>query len=208
MENLSTRSTVQTQEYFLQGSINDSSREILMHRLRGLCDNTEDGPEPFQDHEMIFAIKSATAQPAQPVMFRVRRSLIHGDVPWHMRYVGQAEQSRHTLMRHCIDVGCTDNAALFLKEMGFRLEYEFVAKGFMFRKGRMKVTVSKIFRMQQPGSVDPSKLEAVSLSFLVELSVIALAGQDHIQEDMKNFGEQLKPLVLLDKVDHRRVQMQ
>jgi len=31
------------------------------------------------------------------------------------------------------------------------------------------------------------------MSYLVELSVIAPHGQDQIQEDMKNFAEQLKP---------------
>ncbi len=45
------------QEYLLQGSITDNFREVLLHRLRGLCDNAETNPETFLDHEMVFALR-------------------------------------------------------------------------------------------------------------------------------------------------------
>ena len=45
-----------SQEYFLQGSILESSRDVLLHRLNGLCDNVETGPEKFHDHEMVYSI--------------------------------------------------------------------------------------------------------------------------------------------------------
>ena len=38
----------------------------------------------------------------------------------------------------------------------------------------------------------------------VELSVLAPSGNDSVAEDMKNFSDQLKPLVNLDKYDLRR----
>ena len=41
-------------EYLLQGSIVDTSKEVLIHRLRGLCDNAENPPEIFTDHEMVL----------------------------------------------------------------------------------------------------------------------------------------------------------
>ena len=66
----------------------------------------------------------------------------------------------------------------------------------MFRKGRMKITVSKIFKVSQ----DP-----ISQSYLVELSVLAPSGQDAIAEDMRVFAEQLKPLVQLEKIDYKRL---
>lgn len=37
------------------------------------------------------------------------------------------------------------------------------------------------------------------------MSVLAPSGQDAIGEDMKAFAEQLKPLVLLDKIDYKRI---
>ena len=43
-------------EYLLQGSIVDNSKDVLIHRLRGLCDNAENQPEVFTDHEMVFQL--------------------------------------------------------------------------------------------------------------------------------------------------------
>jgi len=70
----------------------------------------------------------------------------------------------------------------------------------MGRKGRIKVTVSKVFKIGGPGS-NVDNLDPVSQSHLVELSVLAPSGNDAVAEDMKLFAEQLKPLVSLDKVD-------
>ena len=47
-------------------------------------------------------------------------------------------------------------------------------------------------------------LEQLSSSHLIELSVLAPSGSDAVAEDMKNFADQLKPLVFLDKVEPRR----
>ena len=142
---------------------------------------------------------------------RVRRDcdIERKDFPWHCRYVGQPEmgdKNRATLVRSSIDVACSSNIQQFLSEMGFKMDYEFISQGFMFKKGRMKVLVSKIFRLVVPGNFDNG--EAISNSYLVELSVVANAGQDSLAEEMKAFAEQLKPLVHLDKIDHRRLMAQ
>lgn len=48
---------VPDQEYLLQGSILDTAVEVLLHRLRGLCDNVDSGPDQFHDLEMCFTIR-------------------------------------------------------------------------------------------------------------------------------------------------------
>ncbi|CAG5126442.1 unnamed protein product [Candidula unifasciata] len=200
------------QEYLLQGSILDTHRDVLLHRLRGLCDNAERNFEAFSDYEAVYVLRnSSTAQQSQNqhVTFRVRHALDHSDAPDHIRYLGQAElgdRSRHTLVRACLDVACSSNVRDFLTEMGFRIDHDYVVKGHFFHKGRMKVTVYKIFRLIQPNKTDPHNLEPLGQSHLVELSVVAPLGQEQIGEDMKNFAEQLKPLVLLEKFDHRKIQ--
>ena len=80
----------------------------------------------------------------------------------------------------------------------------------------MKITVSKIFKIVPPepfpggpqqSTTSPAtdgNLEPLSGSHLVELSVQTHSGDDAVAEDMKNFAEQLKPLIVLDKVDPRR----
>lgn len=76
----------------------------------------------------------------------------------------------------------------------------------MFRKGRMKITVSKIFKMGGiPTKPGESYTEPISQSYLVELSVLAPTGQDGIGRDMMVFAEQLKPLVQLEKIDFKRL---
>lgn len=60
----------------------------------------------------------------------------------------------------------------------------------------MKISVSKIFKINQ---------EPISQSYLVELSVLAPAGQDAVAEDMRIFAEKLKPLVTLEKIDYKRL---
>lgn len=47
---------IPNQEYLLQGSVLDTAVEVLLHRLRGLCDNVDSGPETFNDHEMCFSL--------------------------------------------------------------------------------------------------------------------------------------------------------
>lgn len=75
----------------------------------------------------------------------------------------------------------------------------------MFRKGRMKITVSKIFKVNVPFKMGDPFNEPISSSYLVELSVLAATGQDAIGEDMRIFAEQLKPLVQLEKIDFKRL---
>lgn len=193
------------QEYLLQGSIQDPHVDVFLHRLSGLSDTVTPGPQCFNDHEIVFQISNRGSPTCQPLVLRVRRSLEQPDYPWHVRYVGQPEvgpKSTHTLVRSCIDVGTSDNIVQFLQEMGFKMDHEYIAKGYLFRKGRMKITVFKIFRLLQPGNAET--MEPISGSHLVELSVLATHGQEQIQEVMKNFADQLKPLVQLEKIDHQR----
>lgn len=128
---------------------------------------------------------------------RVRRAQ-DVEAPLQLRYIGQPElgdRTRPTLVRSSLDIACTPHVIDFLTEMGFRLDFEYSTKGYMFRKGRMKITVSKILK---------NMTEPISQSYLVELSVLAPKGQDAIAEDMRIFAEQLKPLVQLEKIDYKR----
>ena len=72
----------------------------------------------------------------------------------------------------------------------------------------MKITVSKIHKIGQgppnPNGPPQEALEPLTVSHLVELSVLAPSGSDAVADDMKNFAEQLKPLVQMDKIDPRR----
>eukprot|EP00088_Acartia_fossae_P060246 TRINITY_DN7209_c0_g1_i5.p1 TRINITY_DN7209_c0_g1~~TRINITY_DN7209_c0_g1_i5.p1 ORF type:complete len:213 (-),score=37.13 TRINITY_DN7209_c0_g1_i5:432-1070(-) len=189
---------VPDQEYLLQGSVLDTHLEVLNHRLKGLCDNVDVGHHTFHEKEMVFSIRGNSTM---PLALRVRHSLDASiNVPWQLRYVGQPETgNRPTVVRSCFDIACSSNIVEFLTELGCRLEFEQVCKGFIYRKGRIKVTVTKIFKQGTGDTLDP-----ITNSHLVEMSVLATSGSDKVAEDMKVFADQLQPLVNLDKYDMRR----
>ncbi|XP_022130937.1 mediator of RNA polymerase II transcription subunit 18 [Pieris rapae] len=194
---------IPNQEYLLQGSVLDSAVEVLLHRLRGLCDNVDAGPETFDDQEVCFSLRDPNQQVA-PLMLRVRKALDARDMPYQLRYIGQpdlGDKNRPTVVRSSLDIACSGMLIEFLNELGCRIEFEYSVKGYMFRKGRMKITVAKVFKISQ-SSMPP---EPISQSYLVELSVLAPQGQDAIGEDMRAFADQLRPLVQLDKIDYKRL---
>ncbi|KAB0801898.1 hypothetical protein PPYR_04854 [Photinus pyralis] len=200
---------VPDQEYLLQGSVLDQYVEVLLHRLRGLCDNVDSGPESFHDHELCFTLR-ATSGPGSAMVLplRVRRALDVPEAPWQLRYVGQHElgdKNRPTVVRSSIDMACSSTIVEFLTELGCRMDFEYISRGYMFRKGRMKITVSKVFKMGGLTNKPGESVEPISQSYLVELSVLAPSGQDAIAEDMRVFAEQLKPLVHLEKIDYKRL---
>lgn len=198
-------------------------------RLKGLCDNVDSEPENFQDHEICFSLRMPN-QPVtisiqnpykdhivfifrlipiqNPLLLRVKKAHEADQSlpfqPYQLRYVGQPEigdRTRPTLVRSSLDIACTPAIIEFLTELGCRVDYEYINRGFLFRKGRMKITVSKIFKVKPGDSFN----EPISQSYLVELSVLAATGQEVIGDDMRIFAEQLKPLVQLDKIDFKRL---
>lgn len=48
---------IPNKEYLLQGSIMGKYVDVLLQRLRGLCDNVDSGFEHFHDQEMCFSIR-------------------------------------------------------------------------------------------------------------------------------------------------------
>lgn len=199
---------IPNQEYLLQGSVLDQYVEVLLHRLRGLCDNVDSGPESFHDHELCLTLRGTNPGTPMVLPLRVRRALDVPDAPWQLRYVGQHElgdKNRPTVVRSSIDMACSSTVVEFLTELGCRIDFEYIARGYMFRKGRMKVTVSKIFKVGGITNKPGESVEPISQSYLVELSVLAPSGQDAIAEDMRIFAEQLRPLVILEKIDYKRL---
>lgn len=151
----------------------------------------------------------------QSSSLRLRRSIDRPENPWNLRYLGHhdTDRNRLALARSCVDCNTSASISQFLQEMGFRLEFEFVLRGHMFRKGRMKVVVYKIYRINGGsgilnGSIIPNLndvLEPMTQSHLVELSVIAPTHQSSIAEEMKQFSDLLKPLVILENIDMRKL---
>ncbi|XP_028410488.1 mediator of RNA polymerase II transcription subunit 18-like [Dendronephthya gigantea] len=193
-------------EYFLQGSVEESGLSSLRHRLKGLCDPSTTHNK-FADHEIVYGLRQY--QGSNPITLRARCSLDSHEMPWQLRYLGEADQvaekSKNVLTRTCLEVMTTDNLTTFLEELGFGFESEYIAKGYYFKKGDIRVTISRIHRLPTRGNT--SHVEAISSSYLVEASVVSSVQQDSIADELKSFTDQLRPIVHLEKVDHRKIQL-
>ncbi|CAF1158796.1 unnamed protein product, partial [Didymodactylos carnosus] len=188
-------------EYVLQGSILDGSTDLLKARLQGLCDNITGEVETFHDHETVYTMRIPSSS---NVSFRVRYAIDDQLAPTHLRYVAQAELDKaHTVsVRQYHDCCVTREIHSFLPEMGFQFDYEFVAKGWIFRKGRIKIMVAKIFQCLERcrgGLENDMKnlseiLRPFTTSHFVEMSLIGAMHEDKLGEEMRSFAEQLKPM--------------
>lgn len=161
---------------------------------------------------MIYHLGQATN--GQTMNLRVRQDRHRKDYPWHLRYLGQSEigdKNRATMVRSCIDVACSEKICDFLTEMGFKLSFTFLTKGYLFKKGRMKVIVFKVSKENTLPSNNPQQPEQqqpptfITNSYLVEVSVVAPSGQDALADEIKAFADQLKPLVVMEKIDSKRL---
>nr|CAB3263730.1 mediator of RNA polymerase II transcription subunit 18-like [Phallusia mammillata] len=197
-------SNVNVQEYFLQGSILDANADKLKQRLQGLCDNVP--PEPFTDHEQIYFLKNATSM--LPIIVKACKSLAKPSTPWQIKYVGATEVGEHnkpTMIRSCVTVAVSNDPAQFLDNLGFSLQSEVILKGYFYRKGRLQITVSKI-SVPPTATCDTSKLEASASSHLVEVNTTASPRDETAGDEVKNFCQLLRPAIVLNKVDHRKLQ--
>lgn len=125
---------VPNHEYLLQGSILDTAVEHLLHRLKGLCDNVDSAPESFNDHEVCFSLRNPTSPQTAPLLLRVRKAQ-DVEAPYQLRYIGQPElgdRTRPTIVRSSLDIACTSTIVEFLKELGCRVDFEYINHGCLY----------------------------------------------------------------------------
>ena len=105
-------------------------------------------------------------------------------------------------MRSCIEVDATENITSFLEQIGFQFDHETILRGYLFKKGHMRICVSRLHKIPEKGKFQNAM--QMTDSFLVELTLNTLVQQDSLCEEMKTFAEYLKPIVVLDKLDQKR----
>uniref|UniRef100_A0A914IGW7 Mediator of RNA polymerase II transcription subunit 18 n=1 Tax=Globodera rostochiensis TaxID=31243 RepID=A0A914IGW7_GLORO len=208
-------SQYQSTECVLFGSIFSDHKDQLMQRLKGLCD--PDGPTSFFEHNMVFKLKTGLESPVQVQMRRrFRVDALH----WHCRYVSQPEahikascerddeeEAPDVVVRKVIDslIYSTDMMS-FVKSLGLRMEYEYIANGFLFTKGDIRILLYQLQCSDTIGNYN--KLKQFGESFLVEASILLPGhGLEHLQpasKSLKEFADQLHPLCKLTFVDYGR----
>jgi len=191
-------------QYILVGSVPTSNLKYLLHRLRGLCEEAALQDKYFEDHEAVYAMKESSNS-SKNFYLRVRRSLIHSDAPHQLRYLGSSEtgeKNRAASMRSCIEVDATDNATSFLEQIGFTFDHETILRGYLFKKGPLKICVSRLHKIPEKGKFQNAM--QMTDSYLVEVTLNTLVQQDALCDEMKNFADYLKPIVVLDKLEQKR----
>ena len=196
---------INLQEYFLQGSIPDSSLDKLRERLKGLCDNVEE--KHFKDLERTYILTGSSPTLPVNIVAKASKSYDNPSVPWQLRYIGPTDtgdRSKSTLIRSNVTLAVSDDPTKFLEELGFVFKFQTDIEGYFYRKGRVKVIVAKL--CPHSNSYDRSKLDSVLNSFFVEISALSSSGDKQAGDEVRNISQLLHPLVVLEKLDHRQLQ--
>lgn len=124
---------------------------------------------------------------------------------WHCRYVGPPAADKVPAICRTVTDSVVHCPAMmeFVKNMGLRLEYEFIARGFLFTKGPIKIIVSKIFCTNNPGQYNRESLKPQTDSHIIE-AIIPVKNDDTAKyaKILKDFCDQLAPLVEFRKVEY------
>uniref|UniRef100_A0AC34RBC3 Mediator of RNA polymerase II transcription subunit 18 n=1 Tax=Panagrolaimus sp. JU765 TaxID=591449 RepID=A0AC34RBC3_9BILA len=193
----------QVLEAMLFASILDTHRDQLLERLRGVCDPHS---TYFDEHELVCGLRTTESANMQ---LHLRRRLDTGiDVPnnvWHCRYIGPPQSEKlPAICRSAIDslVYCPEMMD-FIKNMGLRMEYEYVARGFFFTKGPIRIMVYKILVPETAGKYNKDALKPQMESHLVE-AIIPVENEDtnKYAKILKDFCDQLAPLVEFKKIEY------
>ncbi|KJH44465.1 Med18 protein [Dictyocaulus viviparus] len=205
----------QCQELILYGSVFADNLPDLERRLTGLCDP---GSTEFHEHDLSFSLRTGTDP---DVTIRLRRRFNVDSFTshqWQFRYIGggigfthsaisrqfrflqyllqmflnllgpEPDQKCPVIVRKVIDSIAYSHLMMdFVKTLGLRMDYEYIAKG-------------------TAGHYDQSNLKRFSDSYLVEISVCIPESAEYTSaaKQLRDFADQLLPLVEMEKVDYWR----
>ncbi|CAI5440013.1 unnamed protein product [Caenorhabditis angaria] len=180
----------------------------MERRLAGLCDP---GSEDFHEHEMSFSLRTGVNM-SPDVSIKIRRRfkpdiVFHNQ--WLFRYIGVPEPDAKcpVIVRKVINSICySQDCMTFAKTLGLRMDYEYMAKGKLWTKGNIKIATNILSRTERPGQYDPASIKPVSDSVLVEISCALPESAEYTMaaKQIRDFADQLMPLVCMEKVDYWR----
>ncbi|KAL7058087.1 hypothetical protein AAHC03_016596 [Spirometra sp. Aus1] len=210
------------QESFIQAVIAAGQLDLLLTRLSGLSRERS----RFVDFEEVFSIAVPNSSVANPiagaagatgssVSVRVRRSLLPaGDNPAAalpvLRYLGSVESEKTVLRRSCLEVPTSGPLVSFLCSLGFKKDFDFVAEGHIFIRGRAKVLVYSVNQVEQYShesgvALPKSWRNLLPRSYMVEVSAVGSPADDSLPKEVSGLMELLCPLVVPGRVDHARL---
>ncbi|VDO95088.1 unnamed protein product [Heligmosomoides polygyrus] len=188
------------QELILYGSVFADNLPDLERRLTGLCDP---GSTEFSEHDLSFSLRTGTDP---DVTIRYNRVVSGATLVWRARGP-EPDQKCPVIVRKVIDSTAYSHLMMdFVKTLGLRMDHEYIAKGTVWTNGKMKVVISQIQKTEKAGFYDQSNLKRFSDSYLVEMSVCLPDSAEYTAaaKQLRDFADQLLPLVEMEKVDYWR----
>ncbi|KAF1770998.1 hypothetical protein GCK72_002822 [Caenorhabditis remanei] len=206
-QKLSVNSTpYQTQECVLYGSIYIKNVPDLERRLAGLCDP---GCEEFFEHEMSFSLRTASTYDLKTDIKLRRRFRSDNQVQnyWQLKYIGvpEPDQKCPTIVRKEISSLVHSNDMMtYAKSLGLRMDYEYITQGKLWTKGNIKILHATLTKTLKAGTYDSSSIKSMSDSALVEISISLPESAEYMTaaKSLRDFADQLMPLVHMEKVDY------
>ncbi|VDN98403.1 unnamed protein product [Rodentolepis nana] len=205
------------QEVFIQGLVSIGQKPLLLSRLRGLCKDHS----AFTDQEESYSFQGlpASVTTATPtfVNFRVRRT-VQPNIREYIsrpviRYLGAVESTDRASIsrRSYIEASAHGSISNFLKCLGFKQDFEFIAEGHIFIRGRAKALVYSVYEVvyhqEMQMSVAKKGRNLVPNSLMVEVTAIGSPSDDTLQREVVELMELLHPIVVPGFIDYGRLAM-
>ncbi|KAH7729714.1 mediator protein 18 [Aphelenchoides avenae] len=197
-------SPYQTKECVLYGTILDTHKNQLLQRLKGLCDP---GVTRFQDHDMCLRLQPKDNPNEVATQVQMRRRLNTDPFYWHCRYIGTPEPNPAcpTIVRKTIDsLIYSKDMMEFVKCLGLRMAFEYIADGYVYLKENIRVTVTKIQWTEKAGRYETNNRRDLTDSHLVEATIMLPESAEYMAaaKKLREFADQLLPLCEMKKLDY------
>uniref|UniRef100_A0AC35TGR5 Mediator of RNA polymerase II transcription subunit 18 n=1 Tax=Rhabditophanes sp. KR3021 TaxID=114890 RepID=A0AC35TGR5_9BILA len=191
------RAAYQKKEIILYGCIHKDSLQMLKQRLDGLCDP---GEVPFSEHEMVAYFRPNGKEKSLTIRFR--RKFPGVDSFMHMKYIGNPEIDNKCpcIVRSRIDsVSKSGEYMDFMRRLGLRVDFEYIANGFARTRGTIVVTVYQISKIIELGNYQQTNIKPFGDCHIIEMSIMMPYLNDHIASAkmLRDFADQFHPYVFM-----------
>ncbi|CZR14431.1 Mediator of RNA polymerase II transcription subunit 18 [Caenorhabditis elegans] len=126
---------------------------------------------------------------------------------WQLKYIGvpEPDQKCPTIVRKEISsLVHSQDMMTYAKSLGLRMDYEYMTQGKLWTKGNIKILHSILTSTSRAGTYDSNSIKSVSDSALVEISISLPESAEYMPaaKSLRDFADQLMPLVNMEKVDY------
>mmetsp|Transcript_23586 Transcript_23586/g.40573 ORF Transcript_23586/g.40573 Transcript_23586/m.40573 type:complete len:238 (+) Transcript_23586:14-727(+) len=175
-------------EFIMQGFIAGQKLQELLSTLRGLCYAEE---KQCSLWELMYKHDIPTVPELQARVYLDEEKPV-----WVLRYLGRImnRKDHPATIKSVVDVRTSDNLLNFFSALGYKLDFELIRRGYLFRTSKgITVTVCRIFKLQERHAIDKAQpLDSEQETWVVQLT--AVANKEIFEETSTNVVNLLQQL--------------